>query len=161
VLELIKHIAGHFDELATTPIGMFKDELLDLRGPGLGDPENLLTHFPTRQPTDFSFNPYGPKYAARIIGIKPYYSNSQEIVLLMLELIPGSNFKILRDEKLTHNVTMVVLVKLFKRSDAYLLKNEADKGEFGAIALECGAECITPWRSLKQLGEIDEYDEEC
>jgi hypothetical protein len=126
-LELIKHIAGHFDELTTTHIEMFKDEILELSGSTETDLENVLTHFPSCQLSYFSFKPYGPKYTTLRISIKPYYNNSSDLMLLMLGLISCSNFKWLHNHKLTHNATMVMLVKLNKQSDEYLFKNEADK----------------------------------
>jgi hypothetical protein len=162
-LELIKHIAGHLDELTTTHIGIFKDELLELSGSSETDLEDLLTHFPSCQLTYFSFKPYGPKYTTLRISIKPYCNNSSDLMLLMLALISCSNFKWFKDEKLTHNATMVMMIKLNKQSDEYLFKNEADKREFGSMALEYVAEYIIIWWSLKELGEIDEeeeYDEE-
>jgi hypothetical protein len=109
-IELIKHTAGHFDELTTTHIGMWQDELLQLRGSSEADLEDLLTHFPTAQLSHFSFKPYSRKYPALGISIKPYYNNSSDLWLLMLGLISCSNFKLFHNHKLTHNATMAMLV---------------------------------------------------
>jgi hypothetical protein len=53
-IELIRHIAGHFDELTTSHIGMFQNELLELSGSTDADFENLLIHFPCALCLSFS-----------------------------------------------------------------------------------------------------------
>jgi hypothetical protein len=55
-----------------------------------------------------------------------------------------------------------MFVKLNKRSDRYLCKNRADKGDFGTIVLEYVSGCVRSRWSLRELGEIDddEYDED-
>jgi hypothetical protein len=112
---------------------MLKDELLEVGGPSETDLENVLTHFPSSQVSYLPFKPCGTKHTTPRIIIKPYYNNPSGLMPLMFGLISCSNFKRSHNHKLTHNATMVMLIKLNKRSDEYLFKNEADNGEFRSI----------------------------